>query len=66
MTSDARDGSANHRSHLGGHGTPCIGYLSEFDFRYNARKVTDGERTLAAIKQTGGKRLVLRDSRLEN
>jgi transposase-like protein len=41
-------------------------YLSEFDFRYNARKVTDGERTLAAIKQTGGKRLMLRDSRLEN
>jgi len=37
-------------------------YLSEFDFRYNARKVTDGERTLQAIKQTGGKRLMLRDS----
>jgi transposase-like protein len=41
-------------------------YLSEFDFRYNARKVTDGERTLLAIKQTGGKRLQLRDSRLPN
>ena len=38
-------------------------YLSEFDFRYNARKVTDGERTLLAIKQTGGKRLMLRDSK---
>lgn len=37
-------------------------YLSEFDFRYNARKVNDGERTLQAIKATGGKRLMLRDS----
>ena len=41
-------------------------YLSEFDFRYNERHVTDGERTLAAIKQTGGKRLMLRDSQLPN
>jgi transposase-like protein len=38
-------------------------YLSEFDFRYNARKITDGQRTLMAIKQTGGKRLMLKDSR---
>lgn len=38
-------------------------YLSEFDFRYNARKVNDGERTLQAIKATGGKRLMLRDSK---
>src|ERR1019366_2120821 len=37
-------------------------YLSEFDFRYNARKVTDGERTVLALKGTGGKRLMLRDS----
>ncbi len=37
-------------------------YLSEFDFRYNARDVSDGERALLAIKQTGGKRLMYRDS----
>lgn len=38
-------------------------YLSEFDFRYNARKLKDGERSLLAIKGTSGKRLKLRDSR---
>ena len=38
-------------------------YLSEFDFRYNARKIKDGERTLLAIKGVDGKRLKLRDSR---
>src|SRR5439155_19133732 len=32
-------------------------YLSEFDFRWNHRKVTDGERTVAAIKGIEGKRL---------
>jgi hypothetical protein len=37
--------------------------LSEFDFRYNSRELKDGERTVMAIKQTGGKRLMLRDSR---
>jgi transposase-like protein len=41
-------------------------YLSEFDFRYNARKINDGDRTLLALKSTGGKRLMLRDSRLPN
>ncbi len=41
-------------------------YLAEFDFRYNERHVTDGEHMLAAIKQVGGKRLMLRDSRLPN
>ena len=35
-------------------------YLAEFDFRYNLRTVTDGERTTAAIKATEGKRLRLR------
>jgi transposase-like protein len=40
-------------------------YLSEFDFRYNARKIKDGERTLLAIKGVSGKRLRLRDSRNE-
>jgi hypothetical protein len=37
-------------------------YLSEFDFRYNARKISDTDRTLLAISQAGGKRLQLRDS----
>ncbi len=32
-------------------------YLSEFDFRYNAREVTDGERALEALKRFEGKRL---------
>jgi transposase-like protein len=41
-------------------------YLSEFDFRYNAREVTDGERTVLALKGTGGKRLMLRDSQRPN
>lgn len=38
-------------------------YLSEFDFRYNSRDVKDGERTVMAIKQVAGKRLMLRDSK---
>lgn len=33
-------------------------YLSEFDFRYNARDVTDGERAELAIKRVVGKRLM--------
>jgi transposase-like protein len=37
-------------------------YLAEFDFRYNLRKTTDGERALTALKKTEGKRLMLRDS----
>jgi transposase-like protein len=37
-------------------------YLSEFDFRYNARKISDTERTLLAISQAEGKRLQLRES----
>lgn len=37
-------------------------YLSEFDFRYNTRHVTDGMRTLAAIKGIEGKRLKYVDS----
>jgi transposase-like protein len=32
-------------------------YLSEFDFRYNAREVTDGERTVMALAGSEGKRL---------
>ena len=41
-------------------------YLSEFDFRYNSRKEKDGDRTLLALKSTGGKRLMLRDSKQPN
>jgi transposase-like protein len=37
-------------------------YLSEFDFRYNAREVSDVERRDMAIAQSGGKRLKFRDS----
>lgn len=32
-------------------------YLSEFDMRYSSRKLTDGQRTEQAIRQTAGKRL---------
>ena len=37
-------------------------YLNEFDFRYNSRDTSDGERALLAIKGTTGKRLMYRDS----
>jgi transposase-like protein len=37
-------------------------YLSEFDFRYNARGVSDVERRDLAIAGAGGKRLMYRDS----
>ena len=40
-------------------------YLSEFDFRYNARNPKDGNRSLLAIKGIDGKRLMLRDSRTD-
>lgn len=35
-------------------------YLSEFDFRYNNRKVSDGTRTAMMIKSAAGKRLTYR------
>jgi transposase-like protein len=35
-------------------------YLSEFDFRYTNRDLSDGERTALAIKQAEGKRLMYR------
>jgi transposase-like protein len=38
-------------------------YLAEFDFRYSARKMKDGERTLAALQTIEGKRLTLREPR---
>lgn len=37
-------------------------YLSEFEFRHNARKISDGERVAPAIKSTDGKRLTYRES----
>jgi transposase-like protein len=36
-------------------------YLSEFDFRFNNRKIEDGERTLEALKGFEGKRLTYRE-----
>jgi transposase-like protein len=35
-------------------------YLAEFDFRYNTRKSTDGERTIEGLRKVAGKRLMLR------
>ncbi len=35
-------------------------YLSEFDFRYSNRDLSDGERTALAIKRSEGKRLMYR------
>lgn len=37
-------------------------YLAEFDYRYNARKLTDGERTVQTFGQVAGKRLMYADS----
>lgn len=37
-------------------------YLAEFDFRYNARELTDGERTMMALAGADGRRLTYRDS----
>jgi hypothetical protein len=37
-------------------------YLGEFDFRYNGRKLTDGERALEALKGFEGKRLTYKGS----
>ncbi len=35
-------------------------YLAEFDFRWNNRGINDGERTVAGLKKTEGKRLTYR------
>jgi transposase-like protein len=35
-------------------------YLREFDFRYNIRKLNDTDRAEVALRQTGGKRLMLK------
>lgn len=36
-------------------------YLSEFEFRYNLRKVSDGVRTETAIRKVAGKRLMYKE-----
>ena len=35
-------------------------YCAEFDFRYNARDTSDGERSILAVKGAAGKRLMYR------
>jgi transposase-like protein len=40
-------------------------YLSEFDFRYNARKVSDRERSRMALAGADGKRLMLKKSKTQ-
>ena len=37
-------------------------YLNEFEFRFNTRKMDDGERVVAAIRNVEGKRLMYRES----
>jgi ISXO2-like transposase domain len=37
-------------------------YLNEFQFRWDTRKMNDGQRVAAAIKQIDGKRLEYRES----
>jgi transposase-like protein len=37
-------------------------YLSEFEFRHNARRIDDGQRIARAIKKADGKRLTYRDA----
>jgi transposase-like protein len=41
-------------------------YLSEFDFRFNNREITDGERALEALKGFEGKRLTYQITNREN
>jgi hypothetical protein len=36
-------------------------YLAEYEFRYNGRDLSDGERTVAAIQAADGKRLRYKD-----
>ena len=40
-------------------------YVAEFEFRYNNRKVDDGERTLRATRGAEGKRLLYRQPPVE-
>jgi len=36
-------------------------HIGEFEYRYNTRKMTDGERVVLAIQKAEGKRLLYRD-----
>lgn len=36
-------------------------YASEFAYKYNTRKMTDGERTVLAIQKSQGKRLMYKE-----
>ena len=36
-------------------------YVDEFEFRYNHRELEDGERTVAVIRGSEGKRLLYRE-----
>ena len=38
-------------------------YVGEFDFRWNTRKETDGQRTAKCIKKAAGKRLMLKQAK---
>lgn len=38
-------------------------YVSEFDFRFNHRKISDGERFVSAIQRAKGKRVTLKQLR---
>jgi len=40
----------------------CNRYQDKFQFRWNTRKMNDGQRVSAAIKQIDGKRLEYRES----
>jgi transposase-like protein len=46
--------------HVGSH--YLAQYLGEFDFRYNTRHLTDGQRTVVGLQRAEGKRLMLRRS----
>ena len=41
-------------------------YLGEFDFRYNNREITDGERAAEALRGIKGKRLTYRVTNGQN
>ncbi len=43
-------------------GTDLPNYLNEFQFRWNTRKMDDGQRVARAIKQIDGKRIEYRES----
>lgn len=40
-------------------------YMAEYEFRYNRREMTDGERTVAAIQAADGKRLKYSEPKLQ-